>query len=378
MNRRTHWGLGALTIVLAVVLAVPATAVDAFGTREVVVDADCRADTASGDAVRGAGGTTRGFVSFDGGTCGHARRVWWFTGQGDAWRARRTPYAGEVLATATDGSSQLVLFANADGTFLGRRRAGGGFTNPRRLSRHGLTGAVIPSGDVIGVGGRFWAVWSEQVGPGGEFAQTELFQSQNIGEGHYFDGVMRRTRITQNNDGDDFPTLAAEPTGAGEPTFALAWSRNDGARGEVSDLRFARATGAGTWAKTTFAGRGYNVAPDLFATNRVLWLAWTRNTRPVVTSLQDGTWRAGKTFKQQRALDMSLAVGGGHVFAGWTTPVGRDVKIAERFGGAWSVRNITPQASGDRQLLGVTTARGTATAIVARPGAGRVLAFSQD
>jgi hypothetical protein len=49
---------------------------------------------------------------------------------------------------------------------------------PRQLSST-APGAVAPTGAILAGGGNtWWAVWSEQVGPGGEFSQTELFQAK--------------------------------------------------------------------------------------------------------------------------------------------------------------------------------------------------------
>jgi hypothetical protein len=361
-----------LAVALALGLSAPVTAATTVSPGAVVIDRDCVAESIAGDAARDARGVTRGFVVFEGGTCGAARRIWWFAGSGDDWDSGRTPYRGMVMAATADGDMGVVLFANGDGTFLGRRRANGTFTPTRRLSRSGLTGAVIPSGDVVAMGGRFWAVWSEQVGPGGEFAQTELFQSQNIGQGHYFDGVMPRTRITRSRSGDDHPTLVAEPPGVTDQTFALAWSRNDGARGLTSDLMFARATADGVWQSTRFATRGYNTAPDLFATGRLLWLAWTRDGHPALTSRTADGWRTGRTFSAQRALDPSVATSGGEVFLGWTTPRSADISMAHR-DGAWEVVTVT-RAAAPRNLLAVTSGGGRATVVLAHPAAGRVVA----
>jgi hypothetical protein len=377
-TRRTLKTIAATAAVaLMVVLAVPGTAAAAYSSATPVVAAGCSAESVSGDAAR-AGSRVRGFVSFDGDDCGQEQVIHWFAGHDDDWRSDQTPYKGHVLAAARDGDASAVLYANGAGTFLGRRDAAGDYAAPRRLSRHGLTGAVIPSGDLIASGGRFWAVWNEQVGPGGEFAQTELFQSQNIGSGHYFDGVMKRTRITRSRAGDDTPTLVAAPLGKGEATYALAWSRNDGAQGERSVLRFARATADGKWAKTTFARRGYNAWPDLFAAKNALWLTWTRNNRPVVTHETAGGWADGKTFRHHRGMTPAVSVSARRPVVAWTSLRPRDVKVAERRDGDWSVRNLTKAGNGARQLLALTSAQGHATVLYSHARTGRVLAKTQQ
>jgi hypothetical protein len=370
-TRRVHILLVAVMLTAAVAAPPSAAAVN-LSSATTVVDVSCRSEWVWGDAARGTGGMTRGFVSFDGGACGTQRYIYWFAGRGDAWHSGETPYAGVVMAVAADGGSALVLYANGEGTFLGRRSNDGDFANPRRLSRHGLTGAVIPSGDVIGLGGKFWAVWSEQVGEGGEFAQTELFQSQNVGEGHYFDGVMPRTRITFSSQSDDFPTLIAEPAGDGAQTFALAWGRNDGAQGASSDLWFARSSGDGAWAKVTFATKGYNTTPDLFATTSRLWMAWTRNGMPAVTWRTSGGWKTGQTFPRHEGMRPRVAAGG-DAFIAWTSLRPRDVYMAQRDDPAWAVANATPGTDGERMLLALTANDGTATLVYAARDTGRVV-----
>lgn len=95
---------------------------------------------------------------------------------------QRTPYRGQVMAS-DQGSGAFVLFAASTGIFLGERSFGNGtyLTPPRQLSTT-TPGAVPPQGTVLAGGSNtWWAVWSEQVGPGGEFAQTDLFQAKTYG-----------------------------------------------------------------------------------------------------------------------------------------------------------------------------------------------------
>ena len=110
-------------------------------------------------------------------------------------------------------------------------------------------------GDVVAVGGQWWAVWREHVAPGGipgdEFDQTELFQAYSIG------GTLHgRQRITTNSQWDSAPTLAAMPPGTTFP-LTLVWARGGSDFGaSAADLRRALGSAAGTWSSSTFATRG--------------------------------------------------------------------------------------------------------------------------
>ena len=131
-----------------------------------------RARRCVGDATVASGQVTRGFFNFAGSGC-DSDAIWFAGGFGTSWKVQRTPYRGQVMAS-DQGSGAFVLFAASSGIFLGERSFGNGtyLTPPRQLSTT-TPGAVPPQGTVLAGGSNtWWAVWSEQVGPGGEFARA--------------------------------------------------------------------------------------------------------------------------------------------------------------------------------------------------------------
>ena len=62
-----------------------------------------------------------------------------------------------------------------------KRSHAGTFFPTRVLSSVAADQVVTPTADIGAVGGRWWAVWTEQVGPGGEFAPQQLFQAKTYG-----------------------------------------------------------------------------------------------------------------------------------------------------------------------------------------------------
>jgi hypothetical protein len=232
MRRRSHFLVVAacLALVGALMAATPAGAVQPFGPVVTVTQPGCSFGAVSGDTVVGSDGKVRGFVEFEGGGCGTGRVIHYVEGAGGSWTSTPSPYRGIVLGVAWDGTATYLLYAANDGIRITKRTAAG-FTAGRRLSSRGLGGAVVPSGDVVAAGGNWWAVWTEQVGPGGEFAQTDLFQALTLGQGHFHNGIGRQ-RITANPLWDGDPSLTMAPGGGSAGQVVLAWTRDDGPRGE--------------------------------------------------------------------------------------------------------------------------------------------------
>jgi hypothetical protein len=164
----------------------------------------------------------------------------------------------------------------------------------------------------------WWAVWSEQVGPGGEFAQTELFQAKTYG------GALTRTRVTFNPDNDHQPALAFRPGGGGE----LAFVRDNGFGDEPTHSYLRLATAPGT----------------------------------------SGTWtghQARAFVAHGRSTDVNVA--GGRTRVVWSEQ-GDGTVLAERLGGGgWTKGTVYPAASRLRPIvLGTTVLMASARRIFAR------------
>jgi hypothetical protein len=253
------------------------------GAPATVVSPGCTFEESSADAVPAASGvnSSRGFVSFGGGNCprpAFAGRLTYFAGGGAHWFTQPSSYFGQVLAVANDSTGTSVLFSTVRGIFLGKRTQTGSFTTPVRLSTHGNGGAVLPTGDLVTQAGRYWAVWTEQVGPGGEFAQTDLFQAKTIGAGQCTVAITRR-QITYLTRHDDTPSLVLVPAAGGLSGAHLTWSRNDGARGESGWIMYAKAGCNAQWSSVqNLNSRNNNLDPDMTRVGNTDYLAWTHDT----------------------------------------------------------------------------------------------------
>jgi hypothetical protein len=335
-----------LSLALLVAVALPARAVGTFGPSVTVVPSPCSFVFADADAALGSDGLTRGFVTYNGPGC--ASEIWYFQGSGSSWSRQLSPYRGVVLGVAVDGVDTYLLYVASDGVRITKRTAAG-FTPGRRLSTVGTGGAVEPRGDVIATGGTWWAVWHEPVGPGGEFAQFELFQAKTYGTD------LGRQRITTNPLWDSDASLAKRPGGGA----VLAWERNDGPRGETSDIRVATSAD-GAWTSRAFATAGsLNTQPDLFTAGTRTYATWIRDGRAVEADNTSGVFRS-HTFATPASFRPRVAVSLGRVFVIWTTEPPRAF-FAERVAGAWSGTFLSDP---DRPGLAVTGRAGKATVLM--------------
>jgi len=282
-------GLLGIATVTPAVAAPGDSATEGVGTASVgspatIVSPGCNFAEASADAVPAASGanSSRGFASFGGDNCPRplwSGRLTYFAGAGPPWFTQVTPYYGRVLAASNDSTGTWVLFSTASGIYLGKRTMTGTFATPARLSTHGNGGAVLPSGDLVTEGGRYWAVWTEQVGPGGEFAQTDIFQAKTIGVGQCLSAPITRRQVTFLTRHDDSPTLVLVPAAAGASGAHIAWSRNDGARGESGWLMYGTADCTAQWGSfQNLNAVGGNYEPDLTRLGTTDYLAWTHDS----------------------------------------------------------------------------------------------------
>jgi hypothetical protein len=354
---------------LVVVAGAPAQAIAPFGPISTVVNPACDFEMAYGDAAVSSTGTVRGFVSFSGGGCGTTRTIRYFQGKGSTWSSAVTPHRGIVLSTTHDSTGVYLLFGASDGVRLAKRSFGGSWLFNKRLSPKGIdTGAVYPQGDVVASAGKWWAVWTEQVGPGGEFAQQDLFQSSTFAS-----PALSRRRITSSNDDDVEPTLTLRPSGAGG---FLAWTRNDGAAGLRSAVRVARAPMSGGWSAKQLSADASS--PDLTTRGSTIYLAYERAARVTVDYDPWTTPTTANLSAVGTGYRPRVSVSGGHAFVGWnTTTAPNHVVVADRVSGAVTQSNVTAGVATDQQLVRVLSTGGKATVLVVSYGSHRLWARSQ-
>jgi hypothetical protein len=355
MARRTVLLL--LSALLVGLMAAPAHAIGAFGPPVEILNPGCSFGFATGDVAQDADENAHGFVQFQGGACVN-QVIHYFEGSGGTWTRQQSPYRGLVLAVAQDATGTYLLYFTTNQRLrITKRLADGTFTGGRELSSTAGTGALIPQGDVVATGGQWWAVWNEAVGPGGEFAQTELFQAFTIG------GVNRtRQRITTNPRNDDQPTLALTPG----PTFPLnlIWARNDGAQGLSSDPRRGLGNASGGWSSANLATIGSNnLTPDARVVGGTTYVTWWRDGRIVQADNGGGSF-ASHTFNTPGQPGPRIGFSAGNVYAAWTVAaVPARTFVAERVGGAWTGARASPIVPRDQVLLGIAPVDGSATAI---------------
>jgi hypothetical protein len=351
--------------------AAPAQAVTGFGPIVTVLPAPagCTIDHVHGDAkISPLSGMVRGFANLSGTGCDEDA-IWFFGGRGSSWTFQQTPYQGQVLA-AGEYSASYVLFSSGSGIHLGKRGiATGGFLTPARQLSATVPGAVRAQGDVLaGPSHTWWAVWSEQVGPGGEFAQAELFQAKTYGSPD-----LNRTQVTNHPDNDHLPKLAFRPGGGGELVFV----RDDAFGGGPthSHLRLATASGnAGVWTSRQFAAVGLNHGPGIDTTSGTgghTYVAWVRGQQPFESDDRSGGFQhrafVGSSFTT--AVDSSA----GQVHVVWPQSGGGTVLAERSAGGAWTKATVS---STESRLNPIVVSRsGQATVVMA--SAARIYARTQ-
>jgi hypothetical protein len=351
--------------------AAPAQAVAAFGPIVTVLPAPagCTIDHVDGDAeISPFSDVVRGFANLSGTGCDEDA-IWFFGGRGSSWTVQQTPYRGQVLA-AGEYSASYVLFSSSTGIHLGKRGvATGGYLTPARQLSSTVPGAVRAQGAVLaGPGHTWWAVWSEQVGPGGEFAQTELFQAKTYGTPD-----LNRTQVTNHPDNDHLPELAFKPGGGGELLFV----RDDAFGGGPtrSDVRLATASGnTGVWASRELAAIGLNHGPGIDTTAGTgghTYVAWIRGQQPFESDDRSGGFQhhafLGSSFTT--AVDSS----GGQVHVVWPQSGGGTVLAERSAGGTWTKATVSTVESRLNPI--VVSRAGQATVLMA--SAARIYARTQ-
>jgi hypothetical protein len=362
-------GLSLVAAVLLVgALAVPARAIGSFGPPVSIWDPVCDFDAFNVDLVRDTSEVAHGFADLWG--CPTPDfRIDYFEGSGATWTRQATPYRGFVVAVAWDTTGTYLLYVDIARLELRitKRLTDGTYTGGRLLSTHVDFDGSSAQGDVVAVGGRWWAVWREHVAPGGipgdEFDQTELFQAYSIG------GTLHgRQRITTNSQWDSAPTLAAMP-GTTFP-LTLVWARGGSDFGaSAADLRRALGSAAGTWSSSTFATLGtLNFWPDAQVVGTTTYVTWNRDGRAVAADNGGGSF-VSHTFNTpaiQHARSR-IAVSAGTIVVGWTAPTATTFRafVAERVGSTWTGTYASPSSATRLQFLqGVAPRSGRTTAVI--------------
>ena len=347
MSRRLSWiaALAATFLCASMVNIAPAAAVGPFGPAETVI-AGCTDGV--GDAGIAADGTTRGFFNCTGVSAGTIR--FFRDSPASAPTVEVSPYTGFVQAVAWDGqNATYVVFQQGSTLRIGKRvESTGAYAPATTLTTTGAN-AIAFSSDVVAVNGQWWAVWSEQVGPGGEFAQIDLFQR------HTLLGVQGRTRITGTTDSDDIEPTLAYTGGRVEMVWTRAFAP---AVPGPSDLRIAESTG-GAWLSRTFATLGTsNSEPDVFFSGGVTWVTWQRDRAVLVADNARGGFTS-RTLTSA-GIDPTVAVSGSTVFVAWYAFNADRAVVAERAGGVWSSGQLDNPSSHPLRVL----AQGTRARVV--------------
>jgi hypothetical protein len=227
-------------------------------------------------------------------------------------------FFGNVMAVTSDATATYVLYFNDFQIRVGKRTNTGVFSS-RAVDT--WTGNARPTGDIIARDGRWFGVWSKQVGPGGEFAQHELFSSGT--------GLPRsQVTTTAGNINDLGPTLAYSGT-----IPVTIWSRRTTSElpGEPSNLIVKKYIG-GTWqGERVFASLGTdNFSPDMSIRAGRTFVTWHRDGFIVVASNATGSFTSHRFntpgFRPRVAASRTSGVID-HVFVTWTVFAGAEDRV---------------------------------------------------
>jgi hypothetical protein len=214
-----------------------------------------------------------------------------------------------VLGVDADETATYLVYlmtdaaGNASGIGVTKRTHAGAFAATRVLSTAAGHQVITPTADIGAEGGRWWAVWSEQVGPGGEFAPQQLFQAKTYGTAADHQQITFTGPDVDNAE----PSISLDGNGA-----VLAWTRLTAPEMPgPSDLWVA--TNANTaWTSRVFSDTGtFNGTADVKRIAGFTFLAFVRDGRIVESENTTGAWtshvfltpgdrpRVGSTFGSQ-------------------------------------------------------------------------------
>jgi hypothetical protein len=363
MLRRSALAVAVVLLATVQFSTAASAAVRPFGPPQTVVGG---CDAESADSVTTSSGNIAGFAACRTAS-GLAIRFFSRTSGGAVNPSEPTGFGGRVLGVADDDTASYVLFFTGTEISIGKRTNTGAFSS-RPVT--GWSGVATPTGDVIARNGLWTAVWSAQVGPGGEFAQTELFEAGSQLR-------PRRLTTTDANLDDDSPTLAF--TGAA-PAPVVIWSRTASpAQPGPSDLMVKKRLASGWEPDRIFANAGTsNGSPDMTIAAGLTFVTWQRDGNIMVASNAGGSFTSHRFVTPGTGPKVAATAPGAidHVFVTWTTtPAGPgQVFFAESATpgsvlGTWDGAPIAPAGSTAFGVSGLATratvVHGTGTSVAA-------------
>lgn len=295
------------------VAAAPAYAADAFTPPVTVVAPPCATAPGGSDAAFG-GGTIRGFAGFD--SCAHA--IYYVQGGTQGYTRVQTPYRGIVLGVDADETATYLVYemtdpaGNVSGIGVTKRSHAGAFFPTRVLSTAAGRQVVRPTADISAEGGRWWAVWTEQVGPGGEFAPQQLFQAKTFGTAADHQQITFTGPDVDNTE----PSISLDSVGA-----VLAWTRLT-APEQPGPADVWVATNANTaWSSRDFSSAGTdNHTADLKRIGGRTFLAFVRDGRIVEAENTTGAFTSHVFLTP--GDQPRVGATSGSEFVSWTTGSG--------------------------------------------------------
>lgn len=351
MRARLGVLLGAAALAFAI--AIPAAAVAPLGPPVIVSDSGCLDTLGNADMAVASDGVIRGFVGFY--NCEDP--LAYLEGSGRSWNRIVTPYIGQVIAVAYDGTATYLLYTSGDSMYVAKHGNDGTFAPSELLSS---TADISSGGDILAANGTWWAVWREGAGSGGE-----LYQAKSYGTD------VSRQRITFNGVVDHHPTLALLP-GVGA---VLVWARGEGPGGfpDREHLRLATSTD-GSWSSRALATIGVNDSfPDVFTYVGTTYVAFQRDNHPVVANDGgSGTARFTSFRFPQAGFSPTVGASLGRTFVAWTNFVGTTSSdhtfLAQNDGAGWSVADVSAEPALNQSALRVVARAGRATVLALRQG----------
>jgi hypothetical protein len=291
----------AVVAVGAVTMSTASAAVRPFGP-EVVAAGAC--GLGLGEAATAPDGSFRGFAECD--WTNAPIRFFSRTAAGVENPSENSGFRGKVLGVTADTTATYVLFRTGTTISIGKRTNIGAYSS-RAVDN--WNGVGSPAGDVIARDGRWFAVWSKQIGPGGELADYELFQA---GSAEPF------RRITNRPDLEDLdPTLAYSGT-----IPVLVWSRLQApwVFGQ-SDLWVAKYLNGG-WQSRVFASLGtHNDRPDIATAGGLTFVTWARDHHIVVAGNRTGSFLSHTFVTPGQAPKVAASATTGpvdHIYTTWS------------------------------------------------------------
>jgi hypothetical protein len=310
--------LVAVVVATAVALAIPAGAViRPFAPQQTLVGGCASFDA---DAVTRSTGSVVGFATCPG-PSGNNIRFFSRRANGTVNPSEATGFSGSVLGVADDGTATYVLFYDGRDIEIGKRTNAAAYSS--RVVDAGVgTGEFFPSGDVIARNGQWFGAWTKRVGPGGDFAQLELFSAGS---------VVPVTQVTHTS-GDVFdssPTMAYSGS-----TPVLIWTRSTGIEDVPSADLYVSKYINGTWQATrAFATAGQiNSTPDMHIAGGRTFVTWERDGFIWVASNPTGSFSSRRFNTGGFHPFVSASTTGGvvdHIFVAWTSFTGDRVFFAE-------------------------------------------------